>query len=254
MSIPGYNLVTKIQNGVFVVENNEEFYVVKKIEIYEQEILSSLYQSKNERSALKHIIGIHKTIKNGLYTFLVMKYHTTDLFTIVETKKLSLDDCRRYFRQIAIALSFCHSNGIAHMDVSLENFVLDEDNNIILIDFGLAIENKKTSGRCGKTNYMSPEVFQEKKYYPEKADSWSAGIVLFMMLTGSFLYNTPCKTDVNFILVFKHGINGLKKIFNEWKRSIDNDAIDLLSHLLCSQKKRYTMKEALSHPFLKIKT
>lgn len=254
MSIPGYNLVKTIQPGVFVVENNEKFYVLKKIGTCEQEILTSLCRSKNERSGLKHIIEIHKTIEIGLDTFLVMKYHTTDLFTIVETKKLSLDNCRRYFRQIAIALSFCHSNGIAHMDVSLENFVLDEDNNIILIDFGLAIENKETRGRCGKTNYMPPEVFHEKKYSPEKADSWSAGIVLFMMLTGSFLYNTPQKTDNNFDLVFNHGKKGFEEIFNTWKLSIDNDAIDLLSHLLCSQKKRYTMKEVLSHPFLKIKT
>ena len=71
------------------------------------------------------------------------------------------------------------------------------------------------------------------------------------LLTGCFLYETPQKTDKNFNLVFKYGKEGFKEIFDTWELSIDKDAIDLLSHLLCPQEKRYTMKEALSHPFLK---
>jgi len=95
---------------------------------------------------------------------------------------------RSYFRQLLSALEVCHSQGVYHRDLKPENLLLDGNFQLKLADFGLAAINcddHLCSTECGTRSYMAPEVMSRKSYDGAKADIWSAGVVLFIMLAGN---------------------------------------------------------------------
>ena len=63
-------------------------------------------------------------------------------------------------RQVVEGVSFLHDNNIIHRDIKLDNLLLDNDGNIKIADFGLAIElqdpNEKHYTMCGTPNYIAP--------------------------------------------------------------------------------------------------
>ena len=70
-------------------------------------------------------------------------------------------EARRIFQQIISAVSYSHHHKMTHRDLKPENLLLDEDNNIKLIDFGLANsmrDGQSLNTACGSPNYAAPEV------------------------------------------------------------------------------------------------
>jgi len=86
--------------------------------------------------------------------------------------------------QLASAINHCHSKNIIHCDIKPENIMIDENNNVTLIDFGLSkIYSKKLlEFSCGTPAYMAPECLMKK--YTDKCDVWSFGIILYILMTG----------------------------------------------------------------------
>ena len=90
----------------------------------------------------------------------------------------------KYFNQILDGVCHLHSIGIAHLDLKLENIVLDTHTHIIkLIDFGEAVRFKddKTmfEGTRGTIQYMPPEAVAMRPYSAVKTDIWCCGIILY---------------------------------------------------------------------------
>jgi len=93
----------------------------------------------------------------------------------------------RLFRQILFALECCHQNKIIHRDLKLQNILLDENNNIKLIDFGVSNFMQDGVFRntfCGTPAYAPPEMLLGEAYHGPEVDLWSIGVVLYYMLTG----------------------------------------------------------------------
>ncbi len=97
------------------------------------------------------------------------------------------DEARRIFQQIISAIEYSHFNKMAHRDLKPENLLLDEDNNIKLIDFGLANlmkDGASLTTACGSPNYAAPEVIAGLSYGGQEVDIWSIGIILYAMVIG----------------------------------------------------------------------
>ncbi|TSP79483.1 Hormonally up-regulated neu tumor-associated kinase [Bagarius yarrelli] len=101
---------------------------------------------------------------------------------ICEHKRLEEKEVRRYTRQILSAVDHLHTYGIVHRDLKIENFLLDEHNNIKIVDFGLSNTLKLDSlspdllnTQCGSPAYAAPELLAHRKYGP-KVDVWSVEI------------------------------------------------------------------------------
>ncbi|CAI2385340.1 unnamed protein product [Moneuplotes crassus] len=95
--------------------------------------------------------------------------------------------------QICNAMEFIHQQGYAHLDIKLENILLDSLFNIKIADMGASINVEDTSGctdkRRGTKYYMAPEVLHKTSgsmYSAFKADIFSLGISLFVLLVGEF--------------------------------------------------------------------
>ncbi|XP_015695094.1 CBL-interacting protein kinase 3 isoform X1 [Oryza brachyantha] len=104
--------------------------------------------------------------------------------------RLKEDEARRYFQQLINAVDYCHSRGVYHRDLKLENLLLDTAGNLKVSDFGLSAisEQVKADGllhtTCGTPNYVAPEVIEDKGYDGALADLWSCGVILFVLLAG----------------------------------------------------------------------
>ncbi|KAH0789905.1 CAMK family protein kinase [Histomonas meleagridis] len=99
---------------------------------------------------------------------------------------LDENSARRYFIQIISALEYLHQEmHIIHRDLKAENIVLDRNNNIRLIDFGLSCEfsNNNFKHACGSLGYIAPEMIKEQRYNVS-VDIWSAGVLLYALTVG----------------------------------------------------------------------
>lgn len=106
--------------------------------------------------------------------------------------------CWRVFRQVAAALTFMHRKNVAHRDMKMENVLLDLSGNVKLADFGFAAfaaGPKSLKEQCGTVSYMAPEIWHPNKDgYGRAVDLWSLGVMLFVMVQGTFPYRVVAQT------------------------------------------------------------
>ncbi|ELR16265.1 protein kinase domain containing protein [Acanthamoeba castellanii str. Neff] len=111
--------------------------------------------------------------------------------------RLSDQEAQPLFRQLVRALQYCHSHGIAHRDLKPENVFLDDNQRVLLADFGLCMhftpEQRTFVPCCGSMLYTAPEVIKEQPYVGPEIDIWGLGILLYEMLCGC----TPFQADTD---------------------------------------------------------
>jgi serine/threonine-protein kinase len=95
------------------------------------------------------------------------------------------------------ALDYIHANGVVHRDLKPENIMVDADDNIKLIDFGIAgdtaarrLTYAKFTAALGTPDYISPEQVQGKRG-DGRSDIYSMGVILYEMLTGKLPFTGP---------------------------------------------------------------
>jgi len=136
--------------------------------------------------------GIDGDEEVGRVSYILMDYAKNgDLFDAILTTRVPFNEelIRTYFQQIILGLEAIHAHGAAHLDLKLENFLLDENYNVKITDFDLsfmAAEEKEVSTK-GTINYRAPEIIDDCCKNAQAADIYSAGIMLFLMKTGGRL-------------------------------------------------------------------
>jgi serine/threonine-protein kinase len=104
--------------------------------------------------------------------------------------KMSTERAVRILIRILSALDYVHSNGVVHRDLKPENIMVDADDNIKLIDFGIAgnegsrrLTFAKLSNVIGTPDYISPEQVKGKRG-DGRSDLYAVGVMFYEMLTG----------------------------------------------------------------------
>lgn len=114
-----------------------------------------------------------------------------------EQKKLPFERAVKITLGIARALDYIHRNGVVHRDLKPENVMIDENDNIKLIDFGIAanagarrLTFAKLSATMGTPDYISPEQVKGKRG-DARSDLYALGVMLYEMLTGKVPFQGP---------------------------------------------------------------
>lgn len=153
-------------------------------------------QIKREISVMRlvrhpNIVQLNEVMASRTKIYFVMEFvKGGELFNLVSKGKLKEDVARKYFQQLIGAVDFCHSRGVYHRDLKPENLLLDENGDLKITDFGLSAlsESRRQDGllhtTCGTPAYVAPEVINKKGYDGPKADIWSCGVILFVLLAG----------------------------------------------------------------------
>ncbi|KAJ4883259.1 CBL-interacting serine/threonine-protein kinase 10 [Raphanus sativus] len=176
--------------------HTNESVAIKMIDKEKLKKVGHSEQIKREISVMslaKHpnIVNLHEVMATKSKIYLVLEYcKGGELFKKMLKGKLDEDVAWKYFHQLIDAVDFCHSRGVYHRDIKPENLLLDEHDNLKVSDFGLSAlaESRRTDGllhtACGSHAYACPEIVNRKGYDGTKADVWSCGVVLFVLLTG----------------------------------------------------------------------
>eukprot|EP00042_Codosiga_hollandica_P058026 m.869959 g.869959 ORF g.869959 m.869959 type:complete len:907 (+) comp59749_c0_seq7:490-3210(+) len=163
---------------------------------------TNFYREAQILKQLAHpnVIQLYEVFETDHHLCLVTERAVQDLLThILENGTRSEAECRKYFRQLISVLDHLHQSGIVHRDLKIENLMLDEDNNIKLIDFGLSNDMKgkkflQTS--CGSLAYSAPELVGCKPYGKE-VDIWSLGVCLYVILSGHMPFPGDRVTEIH---------------------------------------------------------
>lgn len=162
-----------------------------------------------------------------------------------------------YMLKLCTTLNQCHLSGYSHNDVKFENFMFRNANELVLIDFGSARPlggSRKLHDLLGSPSYASPEVMREARF-TETSDSWSLGIMSYVMLTGNFPFSDQDEDeeeDEEDKPTREEEEDPYSVYFCpiEW-RKISAEAQDFTRKLLKPlPQERMTTSQALLHPFM----
>ena len=243
---------------VFLALNtiNKKLYAIKHMEkdCLQKTLhsLSGIYTEIEIQSKIRHpnIIQLLyvKETKNSFD--LVMDYaNSGSLFDYIRKNKgLSEKKSFELFIQIVNAIYFLHNNDLIHRDIKPENILLFNNNIVKLCDFGWCV--KLNGGQrdtfCGTTEYMAPEMVNQKEYSKE-IDIWSLGVLLYEMLHGYSPF-IPNKKYFN----EKEVIENIKIHKLKFDKKVSKDCKDLIFHLLDeNREKRYKIEDIFNSNFVK---
>ncbi|KAK9791856.1 hypothetical protein WJX73_005295 [Symbiochloris irregularis] len=208
-----------------------------------------------------NIIQLRSVFFTEKSVFMVMEYAPGGelLARIRKQVRFPERQAAHIIKQLLGAVAYLHTCGVVHRDIKLENILLTSRRSIDvkLADFGLSkcFEHEPLQTMCGSPQYVSPEVLAmaesrhgtvPAKAYTPAVDVWSAGVVLFMLLSGY----SPFDDDDDH-KVFQKIRRGQCDVDDPiWKR-ISAPAKDLVAGMLMvNPKKRLTAQQALEHPWL----
>ena len=271
-----YSIIQELGSGAFSRVLRVENKLTKEVFACKELIKSKIKDETEFRNEINimskcdhpNIIKLIEIYTDKRYYKIIMEELTGGTLTERLIEKMetlgetfSEKDASIIFKQIISAINYCHKQGIVHRDLKMENVLFIEKNknlDIKIIDFGLSqysshklinlmelISGEKTitmTDIVGTSHYISPEVLNGK--YNQKCDIWSAGVILYTMLSGKFPFNGKTEKEI-FKSILKKKFDFSDKI---WK-NISSEAKDLINHMLCVEEKRYSAEQVLNHPW-----
>mmetsp|Transcript_7788 Transcript_7788/g.22165 ORF Transcript_7788/g.22165 Transcript_7788/m.22165 type:complete len:379 (+) Transcript_7788:187-1323(+) len=215
----------------------------------------------HEREIVNHSRLHHPFIVELKDFFLLPKYQVSvmeladagDLFDhVIQCGGLEEPIARRFFQQFIIGLEYCHSNGIVNRDIKPENTLLQSGADgltVKMCDFGNSKDQEKGSQartRVGSPQYMAPEVIEcPQTYDGKKADMWSCGVMLYVMLMARYPFLGPDE-KMNHSKIFQRMQAGAFLL----KDSLSDEVKSLVKSLMVvDPEQRMTLAEVKEHPW-----
>lgn len=189
--------------------------------IFREVIISSLLDHP-------HIVKLLDFLHSSRHFFLVFEYvKGQQLYeTVLKHSRVTEEQARKYFRQIISAVDYLHKNSIVHRDLKIENIIIDHNDNVKLIDFGLSnfFDNKMLLNTfCGSLYFAAPELLMGMQYNGPEVDVWSLGVILYVMLCGKVPFDDESVRELQ---------NKIKEAQFEFIGSVSNDAKSLVMGMI----------------------
>jgi len=225
----------------------------------EPTLLDDVMQEISILCSLRHksVLSFHEYFveQGNIYIVTELLYGGELLDALLRMGSYSESEARLIFRQLLAGLAYLHGNHVTHRDLKLENLMLahkEDLSSLRIADFGLAKqllqgESAAMDTICGTPMYVAPEVISGDVYAP-CVDMWSAGVILFMLLTGTPPFDDRHGEAVLFrqIKAAEFSLNG-----NEFQ-NVSKEAKQLILGLMqVDQRRRLLAREALEHRWFK---
>ncbi|KAJ8627242.1 hypothetical protein MRB53_020549 [Persea americana] len=173
---------------------NVAIKIIDKEKLLKHKMIEQIKREISTMKLIKHpnVIQMHEVMASKTKIYIVMEFVTGgELYEKIATQgRLKEDEARKYFQQLINAVDYCHSRGVFHRDLKPENLLLDTSGVLKVSDFGLSALPEQVRGNgmlyttCGTPNYVAPEVINNKGYDGAKADLWSCGVILYVLMAG----------------------------------------------------------------------
>ncbi|CAK7353922.1 unnamed protein product [Dovyalis caffra] len=227
--------------------------VISKDQVKKEGMMKQIQREISVMRLVRHpnIVELKEVMATKTKIFFIMEYvRGGELFAKVAKGRLKEEAARKYFQQLISAIDYCHSRGVFHRDLKPENLLLDENENLKISDFGLSAlpeqlwQDGLLHTQCGTPAYVAPEVLRKKGYDGSKADIWSCGVILYVLLAGCLPFQ-----DENVMKMYRKVFKAEYQ-FQPW---FSTDAKRLISRLLVADPERRITIPAImrNHWFLK---
>ena len=165
-----------------------------------------------------HTVRLFEVLATKTKIYFVMEYAAGGelLRRVASARRMTEDLGRRYFQQLISAVAYCHSRGVFHRDLKLENLLVDENMDLKVTDFGLSADRAQIRPDgllhtiCGTPTYVAPEILARKGYRGASVDVWSCGVILFALVAGFLPFN-----DYNITVLYRKICRGQFR-FPKW--------------------------------------
>nr|DAD33916.1 TPA_asm: hypothetical protein HUJ06_012767 [Nelumbo nucifera] len=220
-----YELGRTLGEGTFAkvkfahnVDTGENFAIkiLDKEKVLKHKMIGQIKREISTMKLIRHpnVTRMYEVMASKTKIYIVLEFvNGGELFDkIASHGRLKEDEARKYFQQLINAVDYCHSRGVFHRDLKPENLLLDANGVLKVSDFGLSAVSQQVREdgllhtTCGTPNYVAPEVINNKGYDGAKADLWSCGVILFVLMAGYLpfedsnlmqLYKKIFKADFN---------------------------------------------------------
>ena len=170
-------------------------------------------------------------------------------------KKVKNIYIKKYLYQTIQAINDLHKKKIIHRDIKPENILIDNNDNALLSDYGIAthcMEGEKRNTYCGTDEYLAPEVIRGEPYN-EKIDIWAIGILIYECI--SPLGKTPFN-KIDFLQRSEDNKEYIIKNDKDLKIKYDNNFDPLAKNLIekilkMNPEERLSINKILKHIFFK---
>jgi calcium/calmodulin-dependent protein kinase I len=200
-----------------------------------------------------HIIRLYDFFTEPATYYLVMeRMRGGELFDrIVAKAYYNEKEARDTCKIVLEAVGYCHKNHVAHRDLKPENLLLlseDDDSAVKIADFGFAkkvYEHNSLKTQCGTPGYVAPEIL-EGTPYDERADMWSVGVILYILLGGYPPFIESTQRDL-----FRKIRKGDYEFHEEYWGTVSTEAKELISSLLTVKcEDRLTASDAMENSWI----
>jgi serine/threonine protein kinase len=233
-------------------------FAVKSIDKSKVGNLDHLRQEIASLSSVHHgnIVKMVDCFEDPTYLHIVTeKYTGGELFeSIIENRStagcFSEVKAARIIRSLLEAVAYLHSRDLVHRDIKPENIIFahnGDDSDIKLIDFGLSRIHRQSddpmSNPVGTSYYMSPECLARN--YDRSCDVWSIGVCTYILLCGYPPFNGSNDTKIQESI-----LNGKLRFCGKGWGDKSTTAKHFISCLLRKDSDRFTIQQALNHPWI----
>ncbi|CAD8084904.1 unnamed protein product [Paramecium primaurelia] len=239
----GYERALKIIPKNFIIDTDNFKKSIEQLQNFDHPNVIKLFESFEDTKNIYLVMEL--CTGGGLFDKLIDK----DNYTEKEAQEI--------FLQIIQAINYCHFHGICHRDLKPEHIlfldktpnspikVIGFEDSVFFHDNAYKTKDGKTqiTKKIGTPYYIAPEVLGGK--YDEVCDIWSAGVILYILLTGDVPFNGTSEQEI--LKVVKSGIYNME--IPKFKE-ISNDCKDLISKMLIQSDQRLKAEQVLKHPWL----
>jgi serine/threonine protein kinase len=219
-----------------------------------------------------HVMTYIDILSDDKFLYLVMPYcDGGEMFDILDRRRettgttFSEDEARYLIKQILKGVDTLQRAGICHRDMSLENLLMTEDNEVaLIIDFGMSIKIPYIEERgimqrclverdrtCGKPYYVSPEILSGSSFDGFAVDMWAIGPILFMLVNGFPPWDIACERRDTSRCYRAFSRGQLRQSIQSWNLGMSDDLIDLLQGLFWRDPQhRLSLRDVLKHPWM----
>ena len=261
--IRDYRIIKRIGEGgmgeVFLAsdENLGRNVAIKVLSIElnrNKELIERFKQEARLQASLIHpnIVSLFSFFEHEGTSVMVLEYAEgiTLKELIKKTGPIPGPRALKIFKQILAGVEFAHKKGVIHRDIKPSNILVDGNDDVKIMDFGIAkvIGDRgltKTGTKLGTIYYMSPEQVMGEKDIDGRSDIFSLGITFFEMLTGQLPYSTDTDSDFKLMQqIVENKLPSVKKYYPYVPEKVD-EAIEI-----ATKKDRNERFESCTH-FLK---
>ncbi|KAK2750520.1 serine/threonine-protein kinase KIN2 [Onygenales sp. PD_40] len=194
-----------------------------------------------------YVCGMRDVVRTNYHWYMLFEYVNGGqmLDYIISHGKLKEKQARKFGRQIASALDYCHRNNIVHRDLKIENILISKTGDIKIIDFGLSnlfSPKGQLKTFCGSLYFAAPELLQARQYTGPEVDVWSFGIVLYVLVCGKVPFDDQSMPQLH---------AKIKKGVVEYPQGLSSDCRHIISRMLVTDpKQRASLNEIITHPWM----